>query len=200
MRIAALSLTGAVPLGVHKWLRENLANRRARVLSVMLAATVAVAGLTIIDAVDAAMLRKIAERQQQLARIEQLGGVDTWRQRRDDTEPLRIQAEARLWEAETDGLAQANFQSWIIEQAGAAGITPIDVHTSINSTTNNAMKLRQLSAQVSGHFEAQSFFRLLEAIAGHDRLIVVDRVELQTLPVPHFEMMLGTFLRPARAA
>jgi hypothetical protein len=62
------------------------------------------------------------------------------------------------------------------------------------------MKLRELSAQVSGRFEPESFFRLLQAIADHNRLVTVDRLELQTLPVSHFEMMLGTFLRPARAA
>jgi hypothetical protein len=198
MSIANLSLSRIVPTSLSKWLDANLASHRTRVLLIMLGATLAVGGLMVLDAIDSAMLRRIAERQYRLVRIEQLESVDTWRQRRDETDPLRVQAEARLWEAETDGLAQANFQSWIIEQASAAGISPIDVRTTINSTTNNAMKLRQLSAQVSGRFEPQSFFRLLQAIADRDRLVIVDRLELQTLPVPHFEMLLGTFLRPAR--
>lgn len=200
MSIANLSLTGIVPAALSKWLYANLASHRTRLLLIMLAATLAVGGLMILDAIDSTMLRQIAERQYRLVRIEQLESVDTWRQRRDETDPLRAQAEGRLWEAETDGLAQANFQSWIIEQASATGISPIDVHTTINSTTNNAMKLRQLSAQVSGRFEPQSFFRLLQTIADHDRLVIVDRLELQTLPVPHFEMLLATFLRPVRTA
>jgi hypothetical protein len=199
MSDAALSPAGVVPSRLGKWLRDSLANRRTRVLLVVFAATLAVAGLMVVDAIDTTMLRRMTERQRQLTRIEQLGGVDIWHQRREESEPLRVQAESRLWEAETDGLAQANFQSWIIEQAGAAGIAAIDVHTSINSTANNAMKLRQLAAQVSGRFEPESFFKLLQAIAGHDRLVIVDRLELQTLPVPHFEMLLGTFLRPAHA-
>jgi hypothetical protein len=200
MSIADLSLNAIVPASLSKWLAANLASQRTRLLLMMLAAILAAGGLMILDSVDSAMLKRIAERQYRLVRIEQVESVDTWRQRRNETDPLRIQAESRLWEAETDGLAQANFQAWIIEQAGAAGIGQIDVHTTINSTTNNPMKLRELSAQVSGRFEAESFFKLLQAISDHNRLVIVERLELQTLPVPHFEMMLGTFLRPARAA
>ena len=200
MSIADLSLNTIVPASLSKWLSANLASQRTRFLLIMLAATLAAGGLVILDSIDSAMLKRISERQYRLVRIEQLESVETWRQRRNETDPLRVQAESRLWEAETDGLAQANFQSWIIEQAGAAGIGTLDVHTTINSTTNNAMKLRELSAQVSGRFEPESFFRLLQAIADHNRLVIVDRLELQTLPVPHFEMMLGTLLRPARAA
>ncbi len=200
MTIADLSLNAIVPASLSKWLSANLASQRTRLLLVMLAATLAVGGLMILDSIDSAMLKRIAERQYRLVRIEHQESVDTWRQRLNETEPTRVQAESRLWEAETDGLAQANFQSWIVEQAGAAGIGPLDVHTTINSTSNNAMKLRELSAQVSGRFEAESFFRLLQAIVDNNRLVIVDRLDLQTLPVPHFEMMLGTFLRPAHAA
>jgi len=200
MSIADLSLNAMVPASLSKWFSANLASQRTRLLLIMLATTLAAGGLMILDSIDFAVRGRIAERQYRLFRIAQLESVDTWRQRRNETDPLRVQAESRLWEAETDGLAQANFQSWIIEQAGAAGIGTLDVHTTINSTTNNAMKLRELSAQVSGRFEPESFFRLLQAIADHNRLVTVDRLELQTLPVSHFEMMLGTFLRPARAA
>jgi hypothetical protein len=199
MNLVNLSLSRIVPPSSSRWLFANLAHRRTRVLLAILAATIAAAGLLILDAMDTSMLGRIAERQRQLVRIEQLGKAD-WRQRRDDTEPLRVQAEARLWEAETDGLAQANFQSWITEQAAVAGIGRIEIHTTINSNTTNAMKLRLLSAQVSGRFEPEGFLRLLQAIAGHDRILIVDRLEVQTLPVPHFEMLLGTYLRPAHAA
>jgi hypothetical protein len=197
MNLASLSPAGIVPVVLGKWFTGNLANRRTRGLLILLGATVAAAGLLLLDGLDRGMILRIAELQHRLGRIEQLAGID-WRQRRADTEPLRVQAEGRLWEAETDGLAQANFQSWITEQAGAAGLGPIEIRTTINAAANNPMKLRQLSAQIGGRFEPESFFRLLQAIAGHDRLVVVDRLEVQMLPVPHFDMQLGTFLRPAR--
>jgi hypothetical protein len=199
MNLASLSPARIVPPALGKWLTDNLANRRTRGLLMLLGAAIAGAGLLLLDGLDTALTGRIAELQRRLGRIEQLAGVD-WRQRRAETEPLRVQAEGRLWEAETDGLAQANFQSWITEQAGAAGLGPIEIRTTINSAANNAMKLRQLSAQIGGRFDPEAFFRLLQAITGHDRLVTVDRLEVQILPVPHFDLQLGTFLRSARGA
>jgi hypothetical protein len=182
------------------WLRDNLASRRSRFLIAALAFIVGASGLTLLDATDFEVLRTLSERQTRLARIEQLGKTDLWHQRRSETDPLRVQAEARLWEAETDGIAQANFQSWIIEQANRAGIGRVEVRTSINASANNQLKLREISAQVSGQFVAAGFFKYLQAVAGDDRLLFIDRLEIRTGPVPHFEMVLATFLRPARTS
>jgi len=146
------------------------------------------------------MRRTIADRQGQLAVIDHLGDSETWRHRRAETDLLRIQAEGRLWEAETDGLAQANFQAWLIEQANRAGIAQTEIRTSINSNASNPLKLRQLTAQVTGRFEAASLFMLLQSIASHDRLLFINRLEIQTVPFPRVEILLGTFLRPGSGA
>ena len=200
MSIAIPALPRRVPNWVGNWLRDNLASRRSRFLVFTFAFILGASGLTLLDAADSDVLRVMAERRTQLARIDQLGKTDVWHQRRAETEPLRVQAGARLWDAETDGIAQANFQSWIIERANRAGIGRVDIRTSINASANNSLKLRQLSAQVSGQFEAASFFKYLQAVAGDDRLLVIDRLEIRTGPVPHFEMVVGTFLRPSRTS
>jgi len=49
----------------------------------------------------------------------------------------RVQSEARLWEAETDGLAQANFQSWVLDESARAGLGSVEIHASINPNANN---------------------------------------------------------------
>jgi hypothetical protein len=165
-------------------------------LLVGLAFTLAVGGLTTLDGIDVKMGRTLADEQDRLGAIEHLSGSDTWRQRRAESELLRVQAEGRLWEAESDGLAQANFQAWLLEQANQAGMGQLEIRTSINSNANNPLKLRQLTAQVSGRFEAAGLLALLRSIAGYDRLLVVNRLDVQTQPFPRFEMLLGTFLRP----
>jgi hypothetical protein len=200
MNVRTLALAQAIPNSLRKWLRGNLANRRSRVLVTVFALIVTASGLLILDARDAEIVTHLTEQQRQLARIEQLGQTDLWHQRRVETDLSRVQAEARLWEAETDGLAQANFQSWIIEQANGAGIRVNDIHTSIDAAANNPLKLRQLTAQLAGRFEADGFFRLLQVIGAHDRLVVVERIEIQAAPVPRFEMVLGAFLRPVPKA
>jgi membrane protein implicated in regulation of membrane protease activity len=196
MNPLTLSSALAVPPWLSKWLRDNLATFRSRFLLVGLAFTLAVGGLTILDGIDVKMGRTLADEQDRLGAIEHLSGSDTWRQRRVESGLLRVQAEGRLWEAESDGLAQANFQAWILEQANHASMGQLEIRTSINSNVNNSLKLRQLSAQVSGRFEAGGLLALLRSIASYDRLLFVNRLEVQTQPFPHFEMLLGTFLRP----
>ena len=200
MTIAIPPLPRSLLARTGAWLRDNMASRRSRVLVAALAFIVCASGLTLLDAADTDVLRRLSERQIRLTRVEELGKTDLWHQRRAETDPLRIQAEARLWEGETDGIAQANFQSWIIEQANRAGIGRVEVRTSINASANNPLKLRQLSAHVSGRFEAAGFFKYLQAVAADDRLLVIERLEIQTGPGSHFEMVLATFLRPTRTS
>jgi Type II secretion system (T2SS), protein M subtype b len=200
MNVLTLSNARAVPPWVSKWVRDNLATGRSRLLLVGFAFTLTASGLTMLDSIDTRMGRTIADRQDRLAVIEHLGDGETWRQRRGETDLLRVQAEGRLWEAETDGLAQANFQAWLLEQANRAGIAQTEVHTSINSNTNNPLKLRQLTAQVTGRFEAAGLLTLLQSIASHERLLVINRLEIQTVPFPRVEILLGTFLRPGSGA
>jgi hypothetical protein len=200
MNHLTLSSVRAVPPWLSKWLRNNLATFRSRILLVVLSFTLAAGGLTVLDRIDTAMRRTLADEQGQLGAIEHLGDSDTWRQRRAETDLLRVQAEGRLWEAESDGLAQANFQAWILEQANRAGMGQLDIHTSINSNPNNPLKLRQLTGQITGRFEANGLFALLRSIASYDRLLIVNRLDVQTVPFSRFEMLLGTFLRPGPRA
>lgn len=196
MNYLTVSSVRAVQPWLSRWLRDNLATFRSRLLLVALAFTLAAGGLTVLDEIDTKLQRTLVEAQAQLSAIEHLSDSDTWRGRRAETDLLRVQAEGRLWEAESDGLAQANFQAWILEQAYHAGMGQPDIRTSINSNANNPLKLRQLTAQVTGRFEANGLFGLLRSIASSDRLLVVNRLEVQTAPFPHFEILLGTFLRP----
>ena len=200
MTVAILSIARAVPKSVDTWLRLNLASGRSRILVGVLIFITGASGLLIFDARRSEILRDLTANQHQLARIEQLGRSDLWHQRREETDLARVRAEARLWEAETDGLAQANFQSWILEQANRAGIGVGDIHTAIDSALASPLKLRHLTAQLAGRFEQDGFVKLLQAIAGHDRLVVVERLEIQVTPVPRFEMVVGTYLRPAARA
>jgi hypothetical protein len=196
MNYLSLSSARAVQPWLSRWLRDNLATFRSRLLLVALAFTLAAGGLTVLDEIDTKLQRTLAEARAQLRAIEHLSDNDTWRERRAETDLLRVQAEGRLFEAESDGLAQANFQAWILEQANHAGMGQLDIRTSINSNTNNPLKPRQLTAQVTGRFEANGLFALLRSTTSYDRLLVVNRLEVQTVPFPHFEMLLGTFLRP----
>jgi hypothetical protein len=200
MTIADLRLTRWVPTGMNKWLHDNLATARSRLLLGVLAFVGAAVGITLVDEADSGIVLKLKQNQLQLARLEQLAHGDLWHRRRSETDVARVQAEGRLWEAETDGIARANLQSWIIEQANKAGLGRVEIQIGLEAGANNPLKLRQFSAQIRGRFEPAALFKFLEAIASHDRVLVASRLELQTLPVAHFELVLDAFLRPARSA
>jgi len=200
MSLVNLPFFRVAPEQIGKWWRDSAANRRARALLVGLAFTVAASGLMILDSRDSDIRRQAADRRAQLARIEQVGQTELWRQRREETQLSRTTAEARLWEAETDGLAQANFQSWLLDEAKQAGIAVGEIRSSIDSNPNNPPKLRRVTAQVGGRFEAAGFIKLLEAIASQERLVVVERLDIHLAPMPRFEMVLGAFLRPPAKA
>jgi hypothetical protein len=200
MSLVNLPFFRVAPEQIGKWWRDSAANRRARVLLVGLAFTIAASGLMLLDSRDSGIRREAADKRAQLARIEQVGQTELWRQRREETQLSRTTAEARLWEAETDGLAQANFQSWLLDEAKQAGIAVGEIRSSIDSNPNNPLKLRRVMAQIGGRFEAAGFVKLLEAIASQERLVVIERLDIHLAPMPRFEMVLGAFLRPPAKA
>jgi hypothetical protein len=181
---------------IGEWWRAQLAASRARAAVVALVFAFGASGLLWLDARDRDVLQELAQKRALITRTEQVGPTELWGQRRAETDALRRQAEARLWEAETDGLAQANFQSWIADQANQAGLQIGDIRTTINTTTSNLLKLRQMSTQLSGRFEADAFFKLLQTIATHQQMVVVEQLEIQLGPAPRFDLTLSGFLRP----
>jgi hypothetical protein len=198
MTVAFPSLRSATD-GIGEWWRAQWAVRRARIAVVALAFALGVSGLFWLDARGREIRQDLAQTRLLISRTEKIGPTDLWRQRRAETDGLRRQTEGRFWEGETDGLAQANFQSWIADQANQAGLRITDIRSSINTTTGSAAKLRHISAQISGRFDPDAFFKLLQVVATHQRTVVVEQLEIQIAPVPRFDMTLGGFLPPRKA-
>ena len=68
MTIADLRLTRWVPTGMNKWLHDNLATARSRLLLGVLAFVVAAVGITLVDEADSGIVLKLKQNQLQLAR------------------------------------------------------------------------------------------------------------------------------------
>jgi|GEM_PF-1554208 hypothetical protein len=142
---------------------------------------------------------QIATEAQQLSVLRRVAGQTEWKARRDSAQHARVQLESRLWEAESDGLAQANFQDLITRFGKEANMTRIDVHVEIVGASTASQNFRQMSATVSGPFTAASLQKLLAELEGDGHMLVVDRLRVETTPVPRFEMLLSTFLSPTAA-
>lgn len=138
--------------------------------------------------------------QHQQARLEALSREHDWANRHRMAEALSAQLQSRLWEAETDGLARAGFQDWLRGLAAKSGLNRVDVHVEIESNSNNSLKVRKMSATLSGSFTPHSLEELLDQLLRSSRMIIIDRLRIQHLPIPRIELMVATYLRPGTKA
>jgi hypothetical protein len=136
---------------------------------------------------------------QQLSGLRRLAGQTEWQARRDRVQRLRVQLESRLWEAESDGLAQANFQNLITRLGKEANLPRADVKVELIGATTASQGYRQMSATVTGPFNAPSLQKFLAKLDADGHMLVVDRLRIETASVPRFEMLLSTYLSPIAA-
>lgn len=143
---------------------------------------------------------RIAADAQQLAVLHRLAGQTEWKARSDAVQRLRVQLESRLWEAESDGLAQVNFQELIGKLAKAAELARVDVHVEIVSSAAASQNYRQMSATVTGPFAAAAMQKFLASLESDHHMLVIDRLRIETTPTPRFDMLISTYLNPSKAA
>jgi hypothetical protein len=135
----------------------------------------------------------------QLTELRQLARETEWRDRRTTIDHLRLQLESRLWTADSEALAQANFQDALVKLAGTSGMPSFDIRVELVANPANALKLRQMSASLSGSFNAEALQHFLAAMARDEHVLVVDRLHIEISPSPRFDMLVTTYLRPTGA-
>jgi hypothetical protein len=133
---------------------------------------------------------------QYLVTLRRLAGQTEWRKRSDTVQRLRNQIESRLWDAQSDGLAQANFQDLIAKLAERNKLEATDIRVEIVAAVGASTKLRQMTASLSGRFDGGKLQNFLADLARDRHFLVVDRLRIETIPVPKYVMALTTYLRP----
>lgn len=132
---------------------------------------------------------------QRLAELRNLGAEIDWQQRSEGARRLRADLENRLWPAESDGLAQANFQNLIGKLAADNALETTDIRVEIVAAAG-PMKLRQMTASLSGRFDALKLQGFLAEIARGRRLMTVDRLKIEAAsPAAKFEISVTAYLR-----
>ena len=109
--------------------------------------------------------------------MRRLAGQVEWKSRREAVQRARVQLESRLWEAESDGLAQANFQDLITKSGKEADLPRVDVHVEIINPAATSRNYRQMSATVTGPFTADTMQKFLAKLEGDGHMLVVDRLK-----------------------
>jgi hypothetical protein len=136
---------------------------------------------------------------QYLVTLRGLAGQTEWQKRSDTVERLRSQIENRLWDVESDGLAQANFQDLIAKFAERNKLEATDIRVEIVAAASASTKLRQMTASLSGRFDGEKLQNFLADLARDRHLLVVDRLRIETIPLPKYVMAVTTYLRSGAA-
>ncbi|MBW0008282.1 MAG: hypothetical protein JO335_11295 [Sphingomonas sp.] len=137
---------------------------------------------------------------QYLVTLRRLAGQTEWRKRSETVGSLRAQIENRLWDVESDGLAQANFQDLIAKFAERNKLEATDIRVEIVAAASASTKLRQMTASFSGRFDGEKLQNFLADLARDRHLLVVDRLRIETIPLPKYVMAVTTYLRAGAAA
>ena len=114
------------------------------------------------------------------------------------TMPMQIRIanlRQQLWTADSEGLAQADLQSWIGTIGREVGLPIFDVRTEAAKISNAAPDLRQVTATVTAQPSEAAVIALLERLARPPHLTVVSRFHVRQQSGPMLEMVLTGYAR-----
>jgi hypothetical protein len=181
---------------------ELRSNRRAIAGLLLIAGLLAAYGVVALH--DAATAARTVYRRDvsNLARIIAIGGERDWPARAQASSGMRAQLEARLWAAESEGVARADIQDWISSVGRDVGLQTLDVRIELTKPAELPGDLRRISATITGRPAETALTALLARIETAPHLVVIDRLNVKQMPSPMLEMVLVGYarIRAGRAA
>jgi hypothetical protein len=185
-----------MPNLINSFLKEFRQNWRLRVgseLIVIILITYAILGLNNYHS------RLQQDYQSAVAQLTQLQTVVTqksWLDRAAETQKLLTELEARLWQANTKGLAQATFQKWFNDQVNLAKIDNSRLTVDPAIEVEQHAYLWQVTAQLEGKFEAKKLHNLLLAIAQNLQITVTERLDvIPSTSRPKFTLIITAYFQ-----
>jgi hypothetical protein len=118
--------------------------------------------------------QSVARRWQQ---VQQVVAQPEWPRRAQQAREQYTQLQSRLWQANTQGLAQASLQSWLDGKAKQVGLQNHSVRVD-PATTIDRVKVWQIKAQLEAEFHPDRLFDLLLLLAESPQWIVVERLDV----------------------
>jgi Type II secretion system (T2SS), protein M subtype b len=176
-------------------LREIKTNRRAA--AGLLAITVLAGGygLLVVDDAIGATRASFIQAAQRLRRIAASAEEGEWPARAKASGALRQALETRLWPAESEGMAQANLQDWLIAAGRDSGLDKLRVKVELARPKGLPPGLYQLIATITALQTDPALIGFLARLEQEKRLLVVDRLHVRERPVPSLEMTLMAYAK-----
>lgn len=125
--------------------------------------------------------KQFASALSRLEHVRLITAQEDWNERAASAQSQSDSLSGLIWQAETRGLAQATFQSWVSEQAQAVGVTLSKNDVLVSDEPDQETGLYIVNGRITGKFEPVAFHRLLSRIDGGDKVVVVDRVDVRAV-------------------
>jgi hypothetical protein len=126
-----------------------------------------------------ARARQARDLNERVIRLERFSGQTGWTSRAEAARQRRVALESRLWQAGTQGLAQANLQSWLDRELQKQGVDNYQLQVEPARPAPNRPGVLEVRARVKGPFVPEVFFNFLKVIEGHSQPLSVDQLEIQ---------------------
>ena len=147
-----------------------------------------------------------------------------WPERLPPAKTLAVQMEARLWQANTAGLAQAALQDWLnatlaqakaikpqvsvtvvdelVDTAGGpvAAVVTSPVAAAADGLPTTPPDLWKIKAKVGFGFSAPTLLDFLSRIENHDQQLIVSALTVRKEPIPQVELELTAYFQKQAGA
>lgn len=162
-------------LNVVQELRQNT---RLRIGVELIFCILAVYSLLLLSDYQAKIEGNYSEIAKQFLQLQKVTAQTEWKERAEKAHSLRVELEDSLWISNSKGLAEADFQAWLLIQAKLAKIEETSLKTESTTEVDNG-KLWRVVGRIEGKFSLNSLNQLLLAISQHPHIIVIEKLDIQ---------------------
>lgn len=192
-----LTKRGRLVGSARGFLREIKTNRRAAAGLLAIVVLTGGYGLLVVDDAVGATRTSVVQAALRLRRIAGDAEEGEWPARAKASRELREALEARLWPAESEGMAQANLQDWVIAAGRDSGLDKLRVKVEMARPKGLPPGLYQLIATIGAIQTESALTGFLARIEQEKRLLVVDRLHVRERPARSMEMTLMAYAKLA---
>lgn len=133
------------------------------------------------------------------ARIQAMADQKAWHGRLAEARAIEKSLASRLWKEQTQGLAQAAFQDWLVQalQQTAIAKPQLAVVAQEGPKPQGGDKSHEeiwkVSARVAFDFNPKTFTQFVDKLAGHEKWIVLEALNIRSSPSPRAEMTIVAY-------
>lgn len=114
----------------------------------------------------------------QFLQLQKVTAQTEWKERAEQAHTVRVELEDKLWISNSKGLAEADFQAWLLMQAKLAKIEAPSLKTESTTEIDNG-KLWRVVGRMEGKFSPNSLNQLLLTMSQNPHIIVVEKLDIQ---------------------